>query len=1766
MRIIRSSTPSTLNSTSGPSLRYNHPIAWSASFSGGERRVTVKRPSGSHIYFKAEAGSYDASPVGNSRKLDYRVRLLNQDLTPNTQGTPAYMDMVLPSGMILRFSVATGEVVSVTSSSGNTVSAEDYARKVQVTYNQNGSLNSVYSQAQGLMRSIPENNRLTLEWYSPENVSASHDGEFMVIGAPYKTALYETSQEGDVTVTHITNRRAGQEPYFIERREEGNKVTIIKGEGDERIIRTIERNALSESKWERIETVRGINDASPSHSIRTVKKYTDGGWLTISSTEGYNTSTAQTTLYTYNDQYRVSLKIKPDGGYTRYEYDSQGRVVLEATPWAGGGETAIRTQYANLRFNDFRPSMKIELIIEENGTETETFKRIYTYEDTPTVNRTTVTETALGSDHHRISVEEIYGEEAEYSYARGKQKFSQSIDGIQTFSTYEATTEYGAIHKITETVQANGNIIPSQSTLNVEYIAENGTTTRQEQYVHTGVDWSLITSEDYEYDAELRRIKTTKGNGRTSTTEWTCCGPLKETDEDGIVTSYSYNTTKQLVETIRSATETTPEIITSYVRDAAGRILSIRKDIGAMTTVKSTEYDELGRVISKTDILGRITRTTYDQNHLTITETLPSGAILVTKKYYDGTILWEGGTGKREVETRLKLTQEGILTTTLSKGIVLSRTLKDGFNQIIQNDQPNTQGGFITTRNIYNNKGQLVRTQTENMAPTITIYNDFGQVVKQIVLLDKSYPDDTTKNRILESTTYYESLEDGIYQTQTFTTYNAQGYPLSETIQNMVSRVNPILEEKTISTNIYGKHSIQWTKYSAPSKRTQFSKIPTSDIVAMNCVVDGFILHRIDHAGIRSSQMRSYTSTGIILKQIDARNNIITTETDIAGRQIKITDPAGNITTTSYHFYSNSPSHIINAQGNTTYYSYDICGRKTAEYGSAVQPVCFTYDENDRLISLTTFRVNEGDISTDPSKRTDGDITTWIYDIRTGLELKKIYSDGSCISRTYDKLNRLETLTKARGIVTTYQYAPFTGELLAVSHSDDTPSWAYSYNHLGQMTSVCDASGTKELTYDAYGRVQQETSFGTVASCLQEDYDTCGRSCGYRLMQGTHTVQHFHLDYDHKGSIIGMNMEGLSNSFIWEYDETNGFLNQLSYPNGMIRKNTYHPKLNLITSICYINGKDDGTIARHAYEYDALMRPSQRQDSWNVATEASKRNFFYNDRSELIEDRIQQEGSFTYQYDNIGNRKSTQELGENVSYDANELNQYTNIIRKKQDFKPVYDADGNQIRVRTSTGIWDISYDANDRPISFISKDGHTKITCNYDYLGRRFSKKLTINGSTVSHAYYLYRGYLQTAELDMMHPHPLMKNSYLWDPTESMATRILMTTCWEKNGMVVKQHLYNTHDMLKNVTSIFDEECQRKAKYEYNSFGGILIEEEDTAHANKFRFSCEYIDDELGLIYYNYRHLNPLDGRWITRDPKEEAAGLNLNRFNLNTPTMYVDVLGLNEVILCGGCNSNTRGLDHDNFPGVPSLIKALAEKLGLDMGGTHDRNWSNFITAAEKEIKRRKKVLKKGEKIEWIVDIDSYRTRAINDGKNPNHYTDIIAKKAKELDVILKFYWGRIDLRAAINSMGPTIYHLSKDKVVTFQYEPRSGDAKISRFVYFGHGSPGNLMLRFIPHNDAVKPPPLLITNDDIKKGFFNRDSFIKGAVAISCGCNSATPPSDGKQSFTEVWEEYFGFIMSGVKGKTNYESIETEEVPKPSEGASWVPVSPGHPLLSH
>ncbi|QHV09465.1 hypothetical protein C5N97_06625 [Akkermansia muciniphila] len=467
--------------------------------------------------------------------------------------------------------------------------------------------------------------------------------------------------------------------------------------------------------------------------------------------------------------------------------------------------------------------------------------------------------------------------------------------------------------------------------------------------------------------------------------------------------------------------------------------------------------------------------------------------------------------------------------------------------------------------------------------------------------------------------------------------------------------------------------------------------------------------------------------------------------------------------------------------------------------------------------------------------------------------------------------------------------------LVGISYSDATPGQSFAYNHLGQLTQITDAAGTRTFAYNPYGEPETDSlEANGLAWQVSELYDGLGRPAGYELSAGGRRVQQARLSYDGKGRLSALAAEGMETPFSWTYSEQGGLVEQLAYPNGMTRVNTYEDSRDLLSVIDYRRPGSANPPARHEYDYDALGRPTRRRDTWNTAAPKTTRLFTYNSRGELIGDQLRPGGRFGYQYDNIGNRKEAFEFGNTTDYETDELNRYAGIVRNGGEaFTPQYDADGNQTLVKTSTGIWTVTYNAENRPVKFESEDGGTTVECAYDSMGRRFEKKVTVGGTTGFHARYLYRDYLQVAECDLTGETPVLVRSYLWDPSEPEVTRVLAMTRWEANGTQVKEHLYCMHDAMKNVTSLFGEARGRRALYEYRPYGGLVTSEGNMAQENKFRFSCEYMDDELGLIYYNYRHLNPRDGRWISRDPIAEQGGWNLFAFVNNNGIINFDYLG---------------------------------------------------------------------------------------------------------------------------------------------------------------------------------------------------------------------------------------------------------------------------------
>ena len=468
--------------------------------------------------------------------------------------------------------------------------------------------------------------------------------------------------------------------------------------------------------------------------------------------------------------------------------------------------------------------------------------------------------------------------------------------------------------------------------------------------------------------------------------------------------------------------------------------------------------------------------------------------------------------------------------------------------------------------------------------------------------------------------------------------------------------------------------------------------------------------------------------------------------------------------------------------------------------------------------------------------------------------------------------------------------------LVGISYSDATPGQSFAYDHLGQLTQITDAAGMRTFACNPYGEPETDClEANGISWQVSELYDGLGRPAGYELSADGRRVQQARLSYDGKGRLSALAAEGMETPFSWTYCEQGGLVEQLAYPNGMTRVNTYEDSRDLLSVIDYRRPGSANPPARHEYDYDALGRPTRRRDTWNTAAPKTTRLFTYNSRGELVGDQLRPGGRFGYQYDNIGNRKEAFEFGSTTDYETDELNRYAGIAGNGGEaFTPQYDADGNQTLVKTSTGIWTVTYNAENRPVKFESEDGGTTVECAYDSMGRRFEKKVTVGGTTGFHARYLYRDHLQVAECDLTGETPALVRSYLWDPSEPEATRVLSMTRWEANGTQVKEHLYCMHDAMKNVTSLFGEARGRRALYEYRPYGGLVTSEGNMAQENKFRFSCEYMDDELGLIYYNYRHLNPRDGRWISRDPIMEQGGWNLFAFVGNKIFNQADILGL--------------------------------------------------------------------------------------------------------------------------------------------------------------------------------------------------------------------------------------------------------------------------------
>ena len=581
---------------------------------------------------------------------------------------------------------------------------------------------------------------------------------------------------------------------------------------------------------------------------------------------------------------------------------------------------------------------------------------------------------------------------------------------------------------------------------------------------------------------------------------------------------------------------------------------------------------------------------------------------------------------------------------------------------------------------------------------------------------------------------------------------------------------------------------------------------------------------------------------------------------------------------------------------------YDPEGHVVAQRG-ATYPVDYAYDEFGDKIAMTTYR--SGGPGFVPAA---GDTTRWLRDEATGLVTNKVYADGKGPRYDYTPEGKLATRIWARGIVTTYSYDA-NGSLTNTVYSDGTPTISLAYNRAGRQIEAHDAAGVTTFLYDDFGAVTNETVVGVAGTnTIERCYDSFGRSLGYAL----NGVRQSTLAYDPAtGRLASMQVPSEQSNnpnnqtikqFSWNYLLGSDLKSSLSYPNGLTASWQYNANGQLL-QVC--NATPTNAISQYDYAYDAAGRRIQIARSGFAMSENRTDVYGYNARGELVFSRGAAEGvenDFAYEYDDIGNRMTSLDLGTNRTYIANNLNQYTSISNSafsaspREAFIPQFDDDGNQTLVKTATGIWSVTYNGENRPTLWSciqsnnsnNTNNQTILSMSYDRMGRRVTKNAQR---------FVYDGYLQVANFEHQTSN-IKLQTFIWDPTEPVATRPLVWNSSTSQPFNFSTSYY-THDSNKNVSEVVAANGVITAHYEYAPFGAVLGMHGESASLNPWRFSCEYAEDDSATIYYNYRHYEPVNGRWLSRDPIGETGGLDLYCLLANSVNQRIDKIGLRAVPL---------------------------------------------------------------------------------------------------------------------------------------------------------------------------------------------------------------------------------------------------------------------------
>jgi RHS repeat-associated protein len=595
------------------------------------------------------------------------------------------------------------------------------------------------------------------------------------------------------------------------------------------------------------------------------------------------------------------------------------------------------------------------------------------------------------------------------------------------------------------------------------------------------------------------------------------------------------------------------------------------------------------------------------------------------------------------------------------------------------------------------------------------------------------------------------------------------------------------------------------------------------------------------------------------------------------------TDPRGNVT--SYSYDGNGyPVSIANALSKTTRYEYDAAGRKTSEADPLGNRTTYTYNGRDQILDITDPLANRTSFSYDQYGRkvatTDAEAhaTTYAYnshnllwkttDARSGVvELQYDNLTGNLIrvidpnlrptTYTYDdhdrkifetdglnrtwhfdyvRANLLGRVVDPAGAVTQRFYTS-ANDLAQVTYPNNSVV-TYSYDPVGNKTSMSDWNGTTNWVYDGLNRIVNvnkgfpDTAYG---------YDTAGNLSWVRA----ENFKPVSYTYDALNRLSTVS-DWTGRVTTYGYDDASR-MTSCTYPNGVVGT-WFYDAVGRIQRIAY---STNGTLL-DSRDY-TMNRVGDRTSQTDVL--GQRTSYFYDEIDRLYFVSNPNNTAYQFGYDACGNRTAITFYQNGVPnptsfyyFDA------ANQSQNSQYGTTIFDANGNLVQAGPSRFL---SWNPQQRLASV--NDTYHNESFVYDGDGRRIRQ--VVNGVTTD---------------SIVDTRPALFRSLI-ESTGGNRTYFVYgyDLLYSIDGNVPH---YVHPDALGSIILATDASGRREGRFSYDPFGTI-IEASATYWPRRF-FTGEESDAAVvqgtgsHLVYLRARYYDTLIGRFLSFDPKSGNVG----------------------------------------------------------------------------------------------------------------------------------------------------------------------------------------------------------------------------------------------------------------------------------------------------